>query len=370
MTMNLMKKAFSIIVSVSIILGAFHANAFRLVDAETEAPLPLASITDRSGNVVGMTDNSGVIPELQKDRYPVTFNYMGYASLQMLRPVDHDVRMIQQDYDLPEIVVIPGSRPLLHLTGYMREITSVLGSSDSVTLFKECVVDFLVPVEKTKVKGWNKARELASKTYVRMSDSSGRDSVSTNHEYEFMLWGNRKSLIPSAAKIPDIIKGTDAACDTVMGKYYPKIIWWKNGDVTRWYGDALANEKDHITSPWALKLFGLTTDVTEISENYVFDTPDGDFIRPTDLRQVSVTIDMLAKGKLFKKTFDSSSPVNVRTYMELYLTEREFLSEEEGKSLKKEIPEMESSDILAPPNANPLHPAILRTVERVNSLCL
>lgn len=363
-----MKKSLSIILSLTILMGAFDANAFRLIDAETKAPLPLASITDCSGNVVGMTDKSGVIPELQKDRYPITFNYMGYASLQILKPAEDDVKMIQQDYELPEIVVIPGSRPLLHLTGYMREITSVLSSSDSVAIFKESVVDFLVPVEKTKVKGWNKARELASKTYVRMSNSSGLDSVSTNHEYEFMLWGNRKSLIPSGTKIPAKIKGTDLACDTIMGKYYPKIIWWKNGDITRWHGDALANEKNHVTTPWALKLFGLTADVTEISENYVFDTPDGDFIRPTDLRQVSVTIDMLAKGKLFKKAFDSSSPVNVRTYMELYLTDREFLSEEEGKELKKEVPFIEPSDILAPANANPLHPAIMRTVERVNSL--
>lgn len=363
-----MKTAFSLIVSVSILLGAFDANAFKIVDAETKAPLPLASITDRSGNVVGMTDKSGEIPELQKDSYPITFNYMGYASLQILKPVDYDVNMTQQEYELPEIVVIPGSRPLLHLTGYMRETTSVLSSSDSVTFFKESIVDFLVPLEKTKVKGWTKARELASKTYVRMSNSSGLDSVSTNHEYEFILWGNRKNLIPSATKIPDQIKGTDVACDTVMGKYYPKIIWWKNGDVTRLYGDALANEKNHITTPWALKLFGLTTDVAEISDNYVFDTPDGDFIRPTNLRQVSVTIDMLAKGKLFKKTFDSSSPVNVRTYMELYLTERKFLSEAEGKRLKKEIPTIDFSNILAPANANPLHPAIIRTVERVNSL--
>lgn len=363
-----MKKSLSIILLLTILMGAFDANAFRLVDADTKAPLPLASITDRSGNVVGMTDKSGVIPDLQKDRYPITFNYMGYASLQILKPAEDDVNMIQQDYELPEIVVIPGSRPLLHLTGYMREITSVLSSSDSVTIFKESVVDFLVPVEKTKVKGWNKARELASKTYVRMSNASGLDSISTNHEYEFMLWGNRKSLIPSGAKIPAKIKGTDVACDTIMGKYYPKIIWWKNGDITRWYGDALANEKNHVTTPWALKLFGLTTDVSEISENYVFDTPDGNVIRPTDLRQVSVTINMLAKGKLFKMALDSSSPINVRTYMELYLTDREFLSEEEGKKLKKEVPVIKPSDILAPANANPLHQAIIRTVERVNSL--
>lgn len=363
-----MKKAFSIIVSVTILIGAFHANAFRLVDAETKAPLPLASITDHSGNVVEMTDKTGEIPLLPKDRYPITFNYLGYAPLQVLKPTEDDVRMIQQDYELPEIVIIPGSRPLLHLTGYMREVTSILSASDSVTLFKESIVDFLVPVDKSKVKGWNKARELTSKTYVRMSNSSGLDSVSNKHEYEFMLWGNSHNLVPSVTKIPDKIKGVGIACDTIMGKYYPKIIWQKNGDVSRWNSDALANEKNHVTSPLALKLLGLTTDFTEVSKNYVFKTPDGDFISPSDLRQVSMTIDMLAKGKLFKKSFDSSSPVNVRTYVELYLTDREFLSEEEGKGLKKEVPFIEPSDIMAPTNANPLHPAIRRTVERVRSL--
>lgn len=88
----------------------------------------------------------------------------------------------------------------------------------------------------------------------------------------------------------------------------------------------------------------------------------------TALKYQVVYIDMPSTTNLFKKTLDSSSPVNVRTYMELYLTDREFLPEEDGKSLKKEISTIESSDILTPTNANPLHSAIIRTVERVNSL--
>lgn len=363
-----MKKAFLIILSVIILQEAFHANAFKLVDSETLTALPLASITDHSGNVVEITDKTGEIPLLPEDSYPITFNYMGYAPLQLLKPAENDVKMIYQDYELPEIVIIPGNRPLLYLTGYMREVTSILGSSDSVTLYKESIVDFLVPVEKSKVKGWSKPRELASKTYVRMTNSTGLDSVSTNHEYEYMLWANRYSLIPSPTKIPQRIKDTDFACDTIMGKYYPKIIWWKNGDVTRRNGDALANEKNHIISPSAFKLFGLTTDFTELSINYVFNTPDEDFIRPTNLKQVSMTIDILAKGKVFKKYFDSTSPVNVRTYVELYLTDREFLSDEEGKAIKKNAPVFKTSEIEAPENAADLHSGIKQIINRVNTL--
>lgn len=360
-----MNKNFSIILLLLAFTGAFKADAFRLVDATAGTPLPLASVTDRSGNVVGLTDKTGEIPALGTDRFPVTFNYMGYEPLEVPGPVDADVKMNPRDYDLPEIVITTDSRPLLRLTGYMRELTSVLNETDSVTIFRESMVDFLVPVKKTKVKGWDKARQLASRTYVRMTDSDGLDSVSAEHEYEFILWGDKQSLIPDATEIPEAIRGKDFACDTIMGKFGPKAIWWKNGDKVRWYGDALANNKDHKASPLFLKLLGFTADFTELSKSIIFDAPDGDLIKPTDLRQLSLTIDMLGRGKWFKKGFESKSPVNVRSYMELYLTDREFLTEEEGRELKKEPAALETSDIVAPAEAAPLHPAIRVMVGRV-----
>ena len=47
------------IIAVATLAVSLHASAFRLVDASTKAVMPLAAITDRSGNVVGMTDNNG-----------------------------------------------------------------------------------------------------------------------------------------------------------------------------------------------------------------------------------------------------------------------------------------------------------------------
>lgn len=44
---------------------------------------------------------------------------------------------------------------------------------------------------------------------------------------------------------------------------------------------------------------------------------------------------MLARGRLFKKAFDSSTPVNIKAYVEVYLTDREYLSNEDAKLLKK-----------------------------------
>lgn len=71
------------IIAVATLAVSLHASAFRLVDASTKAVMPLAAITDRSGNVVGMTDNNGEIPEISSDWYPITFNSMGYEQVEI-----------------------------------------------------------------------------------------------------------------------------------------------------------------------------------------------------------------------------------------------------------------------------------------------
>ena len=116
-----------------------------------------------------------------------------------------------------------------------------------------------------------------------------------------------------------------------------------------------------------MKLLGLTADFTDVSTNYVFSTPDGNKVGPVDLKQVSMSVNMLARGKLFKMSFGSSSPVDVRSYVEFYPTDREFLTDEEGRRLKKELPDVGVSEVEAPENAAPLHPAVRRIVERVRS---
>lgn len=81
------------IIAVATLAVSLHASAFRLVDASTKAVMPLAAITDRSGNVVGMTDNNGEIPEISSDWYPITFNSMGYEQVVLVKPATADVGM-------------------------------------------------------------------------------------------------------------------------------------------------------------------------------------------------------------------------------------------------------------------------------------
>lgn len=362
-------KVFKRLAVVSLLATCLNTQAYHLVDGETKSVLPLASITDNKGNVVAMTSQSGEIPPLSQELFPITFNYTGYEPMEVDKLSHEDVSMVKHIYNLPDIIISPESHPLLYLTAYMREVSSLMSSSDSLTFLKESIVDFLVPVGKTKVKGWRKPRELASKTYVRMIDSEGLDSVSNEHELECLLWTSHHNLIPSSNIIPSNIQDCDGVAeDTIMGKYYPKYVWRRNGNVIHCYADALADEKTHTSSPWLLKMLGLTTDLSDMSLNYVFTSEEGKESSNTDVTQVSLSMDMLVKGRIFKKSMDSSAPVNLRSYAEVFVIDRKFVSDEDAKSLKKDAPVVKESEIIAPANAPGLHQGLKTLVERVKSL--
>ncbi|MDE5870386.1 MAG: hypothetical protein K2H22_00350, partial [Muribaculaceae bacterium] len=82
-------------------------------------------------------------------------------------------------YELPEVKVSTKHRPILHLTGYIRELSTMTSSADTLLLYREKWVDFMIPTGKEKrYKGWSDPRLLKTKSYYKWTDSSGLDSVS------------------------------------------------------------------------------------------------------------------------------------------------------------------------------------------------
>lgn len=338
------------------------ADARRLVDAETGAGLPLASVTDSRGNVVALTDKEGAIPDVPQRLFPLTFSYVGYSPVQVAALGEEDVVMTPCVYQLPDMVISPGDRPVVYLKGYMRAVTTLFGSSDSITLLKEGIVDFLIPVGKTKVKGWNKPRELASKAYERSVNRDGLTSVRGESDYPFMIWTDKFPLLPSDVKSNNPKVHADSV---VNGKYGVKMTRRRQGDTMRVYSDGLADRENHVMSPSMLKLLGMTTDFTDISIGYVYTLEEDGSCRPLDISQISVSLDMTIRGKLIKTAFHSDSPVDVKCYVEVYITDREYLSTDEAKYLSKHKPTLTRADVKAPAGVPPLHPALQSLVNQV-----
>lgn len=359
-----------LLVAVCAVTAACALAAVRLVDGKTREPLGLASIADRNGNLVGMTDKNGVIPDLTAASFPVTFSYMGYEPLEVATIADGDVAMTEAIYELPEIEVSPGAHPLLHITGYMREHSTALGSPDSVVLLSESIVDFLIPVEKTKEKGWRKPRFLASKMYSRFKNGNGLDSVG-NQVDELYLWAKNMDIFPSSKSTIEIPEKITAAsgfsADTVVLKNKSTMYWQRNDDVVRLSHDYLTAYDNHVFSPAPLKILGMTTDMSEMTQNFVFRPGDATELKAADVSQLSLSLKMLGKGKLWKWVCRSKTPVDVTDYIELYVIDREYLTEAEAKELKKNPPAVAVTEVVAPKGAAPLHPGVQAIVDRVNA---
>lgn len=76
-----------ILVFILTVLLALLVHAQRrdpvVADSATHMPLPSASVFDRNGNALGMTDARGRLPFLWPDSYPVTVRYLGFRELQL-----------------------------------------------------------------------------------------------------------------------------------------------------------------------------------------------------------------------------------------------------------------------------------------------
>ncbi len=342
-----------------------------LVDKETGEPLVLASITDRNGTMIALTGNDGVIPELPANAFPVTFSYLGYVPLEIDSVNSENIRMVPKTLDLSEIIVSPGMRPLLHITGYMREYVSSFGSKDSLTIYKEAIVDFLIPIDKTKIKGWQKPRILTSNTYSRHTNADGLDSVSRYADEIFLMSYNLNVFPTSTSNVlnlPEKIANTSGiASETVFTKKKTKMDWQKNGNVIRMNHDIMTQYPNHVYTPNALKVIGATTDFTEALSSYVFINSDGEnAITPADLSQISLSLKMTGRGKAYKWAFNTQTPLDMRSYIEIYITDREYVSEEEAKELKKNPPVI-NSGISTPKGVAAPHSGIQKIVKRVKA---
>ena len=68
----------TVLVMLFVSILQMETPAFNVViaDSMTHIPLPNASIYDKNGVAIGMSDDRGVLPELSKNSYPLTVRYL------------------------------------------------------------------------------------------------------------------------------------------------------------------------------------------------------------------------------------------------------------------------------------------------------
>lgn len=308
-----------------------------VVDSNDRSPLIAASVSDANGTVVALTDTCGAFSA----SLPATVRCMGYEPATLREHAD-TLALTPAAYELPGMTFNLAEREVMRLICYVREYAGLIGSRDTTALFSEYMVDYMFPVKKLKgFKGRGAPRVLAQRRVARIMDpQSHTDSIAVNpDDADAISWLMLASMPVEKdgeySCFPDSVLATDGE-HIEPGKYGPRTVYRTTAEAVSASIDALADHKNHQWSPWFFKLLGFTLDFTDmrVSRAYARDAHGSQ--HPANFLMSTLSMEALGRGKLLRKAFDSKSPVTIKTYLEIYPVDREFLTVAEAKACEKD----------------------------------
>ena len=354
-----------ILTLISLLLAFTSANAqVRVVDALDHLPVSAASVFDASGNMAGYTTSNGTLSEIPLSAYPITLRCMGYEQLVIDTPDEKTWEMVPVLYELEELVVVPVERNMLRQTFYAREYFSLISTTDTINYFVELMTERFVPTSKEeKFSGNTSLRTLNSRAYARYK-AFDEDSCFVQN----------KTLFPSMLSVLDIRSDEILAPESFksdenkvkiyekQGKSGVSLIYKQNPYNFTIVEDMLAKKKEHTASPWALKLLGISMDVKQLYTTNVYKLNEKGVYQPKDLKETSFVFEADGKGKLIRKALNSDKPVIIRAMVEIYLTDIDYLSQQEAKEAYDN--KRSDVDFVIPASVPPLNKATRELVER------
>lgn len=338
-----------------------------VADSTTHIPLPNASIYDKNGTPVGLSNNNGVLPKIASSRYPITVRYLGFNDKTVMSGDKDTIFLSERISELPEVVVESNRQRMLHILAYVREYSTLATYTDTIYLFREKMVDYMLPSSnKIKFKGWPYPRVLTCKSYYRFTNINGLDSVSDVGQHHFS-WSDWIGMPPEMS-MPMRVRNSQISADTLWGKYSPTEIWHRSNDQVRVDVDVLADTISRKWVPSLANFFRRGLDYEKFKVTFNYDNVMGDSISKYDLDCYSFSIESRGRGREMFRFNKINEPFFVSTDAEVYILDKEYITVKEAKEWNKRDFDVDEIGIYEPLEAPPLSPSTLNLVERVNLL--
>lgn len=364
----MIKKPLAVIVfSLSAIFRVTGGDHIVVADRSTRMPLPGASVFDRTGKGIGMADSKGRLPYIGKDAFPVTVRYLGFREKYVPAVNSDTVFLTEITTDLPEVLVESKHHKVLHMLGYVREYSTLSTYTDTVFLFREKMVDYMItPDKKMRFKGWLTPRVLKSKSYYRFTNAYGLDSVSDKCNNHFS-WSDWIGIVTPPA-LPCRLKGVDSAADTVRGKYSPTEIWNRKGGRVRVDVNVLADTASRKWVPDLSAFFRKHLDFENFKVSFSYDNLAHDSLLMTDLKGYSLNIESNGRGHEMFRFNRRNEPFCVNTFAEVYILDKEYITVKEAKKWDKRRFGSDDFEIIEASDAPDLLPPIRELIARVDGI--
>lgn len=351
----------------SIILVEAWAYDVIVVDSATHVPLPNASIYDKDGTPVGLSNSNGAVPKITRNRYPITVRYLGFNDKTVMFGDKDTIFLSEKVSELPEVIVKSSRQRLLHILAYVREYSTLATYTDTIFLFREKMVDYMLPsYNKIKFKGWTYPRVLTCKSYYRFTNNNGLDSVSDVGQHHFS-WSDWIGMPPEVS-IPLRIRNSQISADTLCGKYSPTEIWHKSNDQIRVDVDVLADTVSRKWVPSLANFFRRGLDYEKFKVTFNYDNVMGDSISKLDLEGYSFSIESKGRGREMFRFNKIDEPFFVSTNADVYILDKEYITVKEAKEWDKRDFDVDEIGIYEPLEAPALSLSTLNLIERVNLL--
>ena len=359
-----MKRHLIIIICLLLSVSAYAQQ--RVIDATDSIPVSVASIFDFDGNVVGYTMDDGTFSEIPETAYPITIRCLGYEPLVIAEPKDTVWQMKQSFYDMPELVIVPGDRNVMKQILYIRNYFSMCNEMDTVTHFVEEMAYRYVPAtEDAKIDIGNQIHNAGSRSFSQHKVGD-IDSVAYEEDSKsFFLTSTLTRLSSKEILVHESLKNDSTGYYEKKGKSGLALVQRLSNGVFTFKEDLLADKKNHTLSPWLLKLMGFTMEINQFYTTNAFSINEDGKYYPKDLLEASFMMEAEGRGKYIRMALDSKTPVAVRAMTEIYVVDRDLLTQDEAKEEmdKKDF----RMDFVIPSNVPALNEATRRLVKRAKA---
>lgn len=336
-------------------------KTIKVIDNSDSGPIPYATAFSQAGTIAGIADDYGCLNDIADSDFPLTIKCLGYNDA-VCNANMAEVRLEATTYELGELVVTPYGRPILHMLCYVREYLSGTVSGDTAQAYTERMVDIFHATEKVKkFKAPGEPRTLATRSYLRRV-SNGTDSVfASNREMMTLSWLFEMPY-EQISEPAEIRRGAKTATFDRDGA---RVSSRKSASLYIENIDHLAKKKGHKMSPNILKMVGMTMDITEMRASWAFKPNSNGSYNIGDVLYGTFNLDILARGKMFKKLLKAKSDMGLHMYIEIYPVQIEYLTVEDAREEVANPPA--KTAFKSSPYAAPLSPAIRAMIDRANA---
>lgn len=337
-----------------------------VADSVSHMPLPSASIFDGKGRIIGICNSEGQMPYISDSSYPVIVRYLGFKEKSVTTASCDTIFLQENSTNLPEVVIESHQHKVLHMLAYVREYSTLSTYTDTVLLFREKMVDYMLPNKNSRFKGWSSPRVLKSKSYYHFTNAQGLDSVSDKCNHHFS-WSDWMGIVPTP-KLPTALRHMGYGTDTIRGKYSPTEMWTRNEAKINININVLADTTSRKWVPNLSVFFRNNLDFENFRVRFNYDNVIGDSIAPIDLTGYSFNIESNGRGHGMFMFNRVDEPFFVSTYAEVYIIDKEYITIKEARKWERHKINTADIEIYEPGEAPDLQPSIQHLVDRVNTL--